>query len=122
MRTGNILFHLNAGTKYFLVTQSSFTRSLSQVQNIIKKQALSIEYLEERPLSNEQWSQEHDLFLLRFYYPSKIFFSSSKHFNVFYVDNLRVFRDAGEKGRKVRKFPTWDVSRASVDASSGTVQ
>ena len=34
------------------------------------------------------------------------------------MDNLRVFRDAGEKGRKVRKFPTWDVSRASVDASS----
>ena len=36
------------------------------------------------------------------------------------MDNLRVFRDAGEKGRKVRKFPTWDVSRASVDASSVT--
>ena len=48
-----------------------------------------------------------------------MFFFSSKLFNVFHVDNLRVFRDAGEKGRKVRKFPTWDVSRASVDASSG---
>ena len=44
---------------------------------------------------------------------------SLKLFNVFHVDNLRVFRDAGEKGRKARQFPTWDVSRASVDAVVG---
>ena len=51
------------GTKYFLITQSSFTRSLSQVQNIIKKQALSIKYFEGRPLSNEKSSQEHGLII-----------------------------------------------------------
>ena len=76
----------------------------TQVQNIIKKQASSVKYLEGRPLSNKQSSQEQDLIVSFAFLISNKKFFSSKLFNVFHVDNLRVFRDAGEKGRKCESF------------------